>query len=578
MEIQDLIKINAKHADYVRVCELRDDYFAWTTGFGLDARLQRFVKRESEEEFNQRKRLTNQIVPSSVSRIKTAFQKAFQSNAISLSWGGNKDKEFAELLSSFYGESDPAEYLQQRYIDKSFIDPNGWLVVEFAGTDGMEYAKPYPYEVTSAQAHDFKIVNGVLQYLYVRVPNMIVINKKIVEGNKFTLYTKDRAVIAIQVSPDDVPKVQYTPYIINEIDGLKYFSTSDKNVFYQLIEPEPYNLDTPFAMRWGYINDTVTDHRTLVSVLESARPYIEKSLKTVSELDINRTLHAFAQKFQYLPACREVGCVGGQNLTTGGVCTKCNGTGVDATHTSGMDIVTLTMPKMGEEAFQLTNLATYLTPPIEILNWLQTAVDKMVGEINKSVFNSDVFSRSEIVTTATEQTINLQAVYDTLYPFAKHYARLWRYIVEQSALITEIDVTVSAIVSEDFKLKTTEELYSELKTALDNGAGAATIEAIKWDIANVKFKDDPTALKKYEVMNYFEPFAGKSPQEIAGIIATLPTSDYHRTLYTFFNDIFRALEMQYGIEFYSWTYDKQKAAIDVMVDTFTPEASAQIQF
>ena len=48
-------------------------------------------------------------------------------------------------------------------------DPNGFVVVEFKPFDNQrERAKPYPYEVTSHEAVDYKYENNVLQYLTVK--------------------------------------------------------------------------------------------------------------------------------------------------------------------------------------------------------------------------------------------------------------------------------------------------------------------------------------------------------------------------------------------------------------------------
>jgi len=575
MDIIKLIKDDARHPDYNRVVKLKDDYFSWVTGIGLDSRLKRFVKRENEHEFAQRVNLTNHIIPSSLRRIMTTFQKGLRSNAISLVWGYSNERKKEELsgvLEAFNGEDNPEEYLKRVFINKSFIEPNGWLVVEFQSTDGNELANPYPFEVPTEQALDFKFNNGILDYLFIYTPSKVVSKGKTIEAKRYTLYQSDRAIVAEQVSPDGIEALLPSAWVVYDFDGVKYFRSDKKGIVFQLIEPEPYNLLPPVAVRWGYIHDVSTDQRTFESAIESARPYIEKSLKAVSEFDLGVTLHAFPQKFQYAPRCSSPNCNGGSDIQTGGACGHCKGTGFEPVHTSGQDIITLAMPKSIDDTFQLSNLIHYAALPIEVLNFQREQVDRLSVEINKSVFNADVFSRAQVAETATEQVINLQAVYDTLYPFAKHYARLWKYIVEQSAEITSLydGLVVSAIVSDDFKLKTTEELYDELKKAIDTNAGAETIAAIKYDIAQVKYKDSPTDMKRYDTLVYFEPLAGKTEQEKIAITSSLPTNNPTRVLYSFYLDIFKAIELEMGVGFYDLTPQKQKAKIDEVIKQFTP--------
>ena len=68
-----LIKGNKRHADYARTVELASEYKAHVSGVGLDAYLKKFARREDDEMFEQRKRLTNSISQSVASSLQKTF-------------------------------------------------------------------------------------------------------------------------------------------------------------------------------------------------------------------------------------------------------------------------------------------------------------------------------------------------------------------------------------------------------------------------------------------------------------------------------------------------------------------------
>ena len=573
MEITDIIGLvvtGSTHPDYKRVCELAKDYRAWVTGIGLDDQLKQVVKRESNADFAARKALTFHIIPSAVSKAKAIFIKGLRSNAINLFYSHedqSKTKDLSENLAEFYGMKDVRSYLDQFAPDMTFTDPNAWLICETAGTDGEEYAKSYPFIVPCEDALNFGMSNGVLQWLFIRSGIDISTKDGKKQGYKYTLYGNDRAIIAQQIVNEAITRQLHSENVPYEIEGIIYFRDKDGNT-YMVIEPEPYNVTAPVALRWGYIPDTATMHRTFVSVLESARPYFQKALKAVSELDLGTTLHAFPQKIEYAPRCRHDTCRGGY-LTDGNMCPVCKGTGIQVTHTSAQDVIQLDMPRNPEDMFQLTNLVAYVTLPIEVLNFQNTYVKELTAEMQKSIFNSDTFTNAQVQETATEQTIQLQSVYDTIYPFAVQYGDLWAYIVWQTAEYMSISdgLTITKIIKQDFKLKTFDEVLADLTAARNAGASVTIINGLSNDIASIQYKDEPEKLRKHETMQKFDPFINKSENEKMAVVMSLPLDNDIRVLYTFYGQIFNDIDIEHP-EFYSLATSLQRKIIYEYVQTY----------
>jgi hypothetical protein len=581
MEITDLVNLiasNSRHRDYERVCKLASDYKAWVTGEGLDGMLQQFVKRESEDDFKQRLLLTAHIIPTIVNKARNVFTKGLRSNAINLYYsheGPNKTESLSENLSEFYGMKDERHFLDQFSVDMTFTDPNGWLICETEGTDGDTYAKSYPFYVSSEDALNFDIDNGTLEWLFIRSALKINTKGKVIAGWRYTLYTGDRAIIAEQIDGELVNAYLHKEYQIYQVGENFYFKDQEGSVFV-LIEPEAYNLTAPIAMRWGYLPDAMTMHRTFVSALEPARPYFKKALKAVSEFDLATTLHAFPQKVEYAPRCQAIGCNNGI-LADGNTCSACHGQGFQVTHTSAQDIIRMQIPRTADEAMSLTNLVAYVTLPIDVLTFQSTNVDKLTREAIKAIFNSDTFTQSEIQQTATEQVINLQAVYDTIYPFAVQYSELWSYIIWQTSEYMSISegLIITKIVKQDFKLKTFDELMADLQAAKTAGADVTIINGLSDDIASVQYKDEPDKLQKHNTMQRFNPFIDKTENEKLSIVSTLPIDNDTRVLYTFYGQIFNDIDIERP-EFYSLATAKQRDIIYEYVAKYKESVTATL--
>ena len=189
--------------------------------------------------------------------------------------------------------------------------------------------------------------------------------------------------------------------------------------------------------------------------------------------------------------------------------------------------------------------------------------------MQKSIFNSDTFTNAQVQETATEQTIQLQSVYDTIYPFAVQYGDLWAYIVWQTAEYMSISegLTITKIIKQDFKLKTFDEVLADLTAARNAGADVTIINGLSDDIASIQYKDEPEKLRKHETMQKFDPFINKSENEKMAVVMSLPLDNDIRVLYTFYGQIFNDIDIEHP-EFYSLATSLQRKIIYEYVQTY----------
>ena len=114
--LTEQIKSNKTHKDYQRVVDLAKEYHAHISGYKIEDYLRKFVPRESDEMFEQRKALTNSISPAVCSSLMKPFYKVSRNDKIKTEVNlQNPDKETI-IQSDFYTFSD--EFILQGMKEK----------------------------------------------------------------------------------------------------------------------------------------------------------------------------------------------------------------------------------------------------------------------------------------------------------------------------------------------------------------------------------------------------------------------------------------------------------------------------
>ena len=559
--LEAVIKNGIKHEYYNETVELAEKYMAYTTGNGMDAMLRQFVRREDDVMFEQRTEITSHIIPSVYSQIRKVFNKVPRTNAIHFDYDTNKKDDLEINLNTFKGTKTLDGYLSNRFVELSFTDPNAFIVTDFESTDGVTYAKPYPLEVYSKNAIYFKEDKGNLIYLIGQFTTntTVIINNEVkeIDLDRFVYWDKDRAVVFQEVLEKVITEDQ-TFVTINE-------------KHYEIIEPLAYNLDNVPAIRVGYEMDQESNGAFYVNPMNAAEPYIKKTIKTVSEMDLTMALHTFPQKLQYLPQCTEKGCDRGI-LPDGDTCSACGGTGVMKVATTTQDAITLRMPTTDDQAITpINSLVAYLSPDVSLVEFQKQYIEYLCTEIRKTIFQTDTYTQAEVSQTATESNLNMQGVYDTLYPFAIQYCEVKEQVIKNIAGIMDInDLTVNCWIDKDFKLQSIEDLVEMLSKVNSSGANGGVLEAINEDIIFKLNEDRPIKIAEYNLRKYFEPFADKSKEQAIAIASTLDRNDNRRLLYENSSAIFKEAVYK-NPTIGQMTYDAQKNIIDKLTEFYKRE-------
>ena len=578
---------NKKHADYQRTVDLAKEYKAHVSGVGIDDYLKRFAKREDEEMFEQRKRLTNSISQSVASSLQKPFYKVARNKNVkkkfTLKGDKNREEIVQKMISGFYGTNELNTkgldfWLKNRFIELTFTDPNAFVVIEWEAKPENVPLEPYPYEVNSIDAYDYTYKHGVLNELFTRQSETIIyLDKDGAEKEKvvdaFTLYEIGSSLKVVEYCPKYfeakgivIDETRQVTFVENEIHFIATYNET--------------NLDFIPAFRVGYIRDTATDGRTFVNPFESAMPYFRKALKAVSELDLSITLHTFPQKLQYVTKCKGKGtkkCNNGMISGTQTVCSECKGSGLQI-HTSGQDAIYFPLPDTPDEMFDLDKILVYKQPPIDLIKFQDEYVRNLKKDAHLSVYNSNMFLAEDpqFAKTATEVNTNTQGIFDTLFPYTEKFSEVWKtavkVFVRLSGFLTDFELI--HIFPTDLEIKTVAVLMAELKLANESEAPSYFRDAILEEIANQVYEGDELGREKHFTRHKFFPFSGKTETEIQFLMASPYVSNFTKVLYANFEAIFTDIEKAVP-NFYKLNYNLQWEKLNEFVKPYLEEINSQ---
>lgn len=606
----DTICYNLRHQDYKRVIEVAEDFTAYATGYGLDKKLKRIVGRESDKEFAQRLALTQFNTPDiHNSTIKPMYKVGRTPASIHVGWNGKGAEETAKRKKTlfdagkkFWGKKNVDKYIGQRTAETDGTDPNSFCIVEFKeDVDPRKpdiKANPYPFEANSAEAINYIYKNQELQWIVV-LNHIVIKDKKGIEhvGEKYYSYFENHGITATQIHREVVKDyaIENNIPIIEDITAIQtkqiyIVSTNEKekaNRRYYVIRANEHKMGFVPAKRFGCIPDPLTRGRTCIPVITPAQSYFEKSIKTMSEFDLTMILHTFPQKLQYADPCPGehheggwIGCQHGFRPDGKTVCGACKGSGFKV-HTSSQDIIQIRMPKTLQEIVSLEGMLVYKSPPIDLVKFQEEfGFSKLRHYAQGAVYNSEVFSKDEVAQTATGKSIDLDAVYDTLRPYADNWSEMWVFIYTCIATLRDISegLEISHSFPNDFKMKSLTQLLEDWQKATTNGAPSHVKKALGQDINRKIYADRPEELLKIETKDKYFPFPGKAESEINFIIANDLTTRFNKILYAHFDMVFSEIEFEQGEEqkdFYQMDGKMQRDLIKKKVESIIEALDAE---
>jgi len=126
----------------------------------------------------------------------------------------------------------------------------------------------------------------------------------------------------------------------------------------------------------------------------------------------------------------------------------------------------------------------------------------------------------------------------------------------------------------DFKMKTTTELYGDLKMASESGADEHALDEIQADIMRNIFANSPDDFRRWVVKDSFKPFKGKTNEQKMSIMASGNTTKFYKVLFENYENIFNEIDLETS-DFYIMDRNKQWEILKVKVEGLIGELDEQ---
>jgi len=590
------ILLNAARQDtpHTKYQQWADDAKFWrgiVSGKGLDDLIVSYKLRESDEQKEQRIRLTEPPTPEAANRTLSHFNRLQstdkRASKITYQTEGEAKAVLTERLNNFSGGRSLENYLFETFTPQIATDPHSFLLVLFDGekdSRGNFIEKPYPRPeiIPTEQVWDLKAVNGVYEWLL----------RKVKHSGKVEA---ERMISAFgEVPSKEVDWSEYTLYFAGYVQTLTEITEANPvgelTAGQELVEipnkdkkPMPWLLTTyptlqsrPPFIQYGYERDPV-DRDSFLSVMHPAKSEFKNLINRASEYALQIALHVYLQKYQYVEECKfsapgQGKCSHGTMSATNETCPKCKGSGRDIVATV-QDVVTIKYPEDGERLMPLNNLIYYPTLPFDIVNHLKAEVDEKPDKIERAMWGVLLGENAEVAKTAKEITKKYDSVYTILTRAGQHWEEMYEhcaYLVAEYAEVSD-GLTVDYTFPADHEMETADELLLALKHAKEAGASAAVLDYINSRLLKKQSKNDPQMLAWEEAQNNHRPFRTKSETERAMVLSELPESDYSRVLWTFFDEIFAEIKYEtpdFPARPFMGGTDSQKVIVAAKVEQF----------
>jgi hypothetical protein len=533
------------------------------SGEGQEDILQRFRKRETTAQKEQRNRITNTPTPAVISRIRKYFKKVDRVTGVNVKYTNDViDARVSDMVQDFSGGKSLVEWVNETLERANISDPNAYILYgrsnQSDGTTGTIEA----VRVRATLIPSSSVTQA--EYQYGQLTKFVHADYRLVSGISVADYYGYELVNGKCVIHEWLNQKG----IVDSL-GREKKQVGNDAYLYKTYDPDCTRL--PLVCVGAY-RDDLTD--CYVTWFHSAKSALIDLIRDKSFLDVTKTLHTFARRYEYVKACRNEEpnkgeCVRGKLDITQETCGACGGTGEGALFTTEQEIVRVSFDNNNVQSLLDLSKLTYTEAlNIDLPKFLSEQVESAEKRVIETIFSTGLIQRATSgAATATEKNYEYEDVYDLLRPFALTVAAHWECAVNCYAEYLGIkNWKAQYRYPRDFKLQTSSELIGQFAEAKTNGLGYDIMYILLEQIVQKMNEDDPSEVQR--IMNRFDwmPFVGMSDTDVQAVLANRTAIDRDRVLYENFAQIFKRLDAKYEYKFHTLEVAAQEAAISAEIE------------
>lgn len=513
--IDPIIDVNRK---------LQDDHKVHINGVGFEQKLIQIIGYEDVEQFRQKKLLTKPFTRSLFKKIKNAQSRwktamgtskfyKFKEKSPELS------KQFKDdVLSQVWKNGSMDSFIKDFLSNALYEEFNGFLLIErgqiVKGENGQRYEvrgdimtpvkeseniKPYICFKSVDEVHTFKITGKMVEFIVLKFGM-----KPGVEG---------KSDIELYRVIDD----KYDYIVEKESDRVSISTEYPR---------KEHKAGRCPASSITHVNQTLVNDRTKTSPVDDIIQTLDYHLHQFAEHLVTEILHAHPNFFQVGRKCtHEIEgniCEGGRiKYEKNGekfdvICPSCNGRGHDMKKDASKVTV---IPAKDDEGkpFNITNIMGYVAPPIDALEYQQSAIDWMKNEILEAATGINNFAQSEgLEKTATGVVANIKPLEQIISDIIDVIESVEKNITDLIGRIYygEKYVGSEIIYGRRLILRDENVLVREIQESKKAGASVSHMKALYDELTYTRFVRSSIDLQRAVMLNELEPLIGFTFDEV----------------------------------------------------------------
>lgn len=503
--IAPYINKGKRHKSYTETCKIASDIKVHSDGENAGDLIDERRPSESEAIKNYRKKIFVAITEPVISKIITALGKIRRSS----DWAIKYDK--SKIPGTIIEDETPEKYFEENYpvfgsvtkwvfdvLLKSYIvDPNSViLIMADKSPDTITYKKPIAIIFDSEHVYDF--VEDEYAILYSTDKSEYKLDNGMVMDDGDVIYAINSQVIQRweQInSKKDMSLASEFKHDLGKMPAFKVggliYKTKDKAVIYK-----------------SRISPTI--------------PHLKEAVREYSDLQAEVVQHIHSEKWTYqtqkCSICSGLGKINSESKII--TCTECKGQGT--VPTSPYSVVTMQLPKIGEQPIPGGVPMGYVQKQIDIVKIQDERVDKHKYQA-LSAINMEFLAEVPMAQSGVAKNVDRDELNTFVYSIAEDIVALMDKIYA-FAIDLRYDKTVpngkqrkflrpNISVPQNFDLLSSDYLLKELKSAKDAKLNPVTLIALEVEYACKKFNNEPLVRDELKAVLELDPLPGITEDE-----------------------------------------------------------------
>lgn len=550
-QIIDLVK-NPENPVLSENKKIQDNHKVHIQGTGFEAVLNKIIGYDDVESFRNKKLITKPFT-------RLLFKKIRQTHGRwNTAWGTSKFYSFKESGDVKVSESFKRDVLSQVWKGKSidsfisnflfkalYEEFNGFISVErpaiVIGENGTKYAvkdgiqspivndsgaKPYLCFICVEDVHNFKLTGEKVEFIVIKYGTKKVGNKEI----KLFRVIDDKYDYIVEKDGDKVKLSEEFPRIEHKAGSC------------------PVSCVT-------HINKYLTNDNTKTSPVDEIIEWLDAQLNRFGEHLVSEILHAHPKYFEVATRCTYY--EGGSYCDNGEIsyekdgesikktCPSCNGLGHPAKKDASR-IMILPAVNQNGDTVNISTPAGYITPPIDILQYQQQAIDWMENKILDGALGQDnVRQTDSLDKTATAAKLNLKPLEQIISEIIDILESVETALTDFIGRIYYGDRYLGCEIIYDRKLSLRDEnsLLDEISSSKSAGVSNSHLKSLNEELTYSRFVRSNYDLSRNVILNELEPLIGYTFDEVE---KSTSIPEQTKKLKQNFNDLIQRFEEENG--------------------------------